>query len=421
MRALITTIGSGGDIHPFLALARELIRRGHEVEVLANPHYEPLVRGVGARSRALGEEGDYTRFRDNPRVARLLRANRAIFRELILSSIAGTMAGVARSHAEFHPDVVVRHHISYGARWAGEGLGIPVVTGVLAPAFWLSREDPPEFERAPWLPDCGWMPYRRARLAMASLLMRSVMDRRINERRAQLGLPAGRGVFREEARAGALVLGMWSPALRGACGDDPPASRLCGFCALDLPEAPGEAEVLARARDLHERGTPAVVVSFGTLIAHHARRLYEIGARACERLGVPGLLLVGNLENAPTGLPAGVTAHASASYARLLPWAGCLVHHGGVGTMGRAVVAGCPSVVVPHIADQHDNARLLRRAGVGVQVRRRSLSVGRLARAIRSAMALHAGARELARRVGNEDGARAAADSVEGLVTRFHQ
>ena len=66
MRILLCTIGSGGDVHPFIAVARELARRGHETEMVVNPVYEARVRaaagpgdGPPIRVRPLGSSETY--------------------------------------------------------------------------------------------------------------------------------------------------------------------------------------------------------------------------------------------------------------------------------------------------------------------------------------------------------------------------
>ena len=46
-RILLTTMGSLGDLHPYLALGSELKRRGHSVVVATFRHYGPRVEAEG--------------------------------------------------------------------------------------------------------------------------------------------------------------------------------------------------------------------------------------------------------------------------------------------------------------------------------------------------------------------------------------
>ena len=48
MKFAVVTLGSAGDLHPFLAIARGLARRGHDVRLLSQTPYEAqsLAEGV---------------------------------------------------------------------------------------------------------------------------------------------------------------------------------------------------------------------------------------------------------------------------------------------------------------------------------------------------------------------------------------
>jgi len=68
----------------------------------------------------------------------------------------------------------------------------------------------------------------------------------------------------------------------------------------------------------------------------------------------------------------------------LLPRAGALIHHGGVGTLARALAAGVPQLVIPFAHDQHDNARRVDWLGCGMEVAPRWASRRRLTRCLAS-------------------------------------
>jgi UDP:flavonoid glycosyltransferase YjiC (YdhE family) len=52
------------------------------------------------------------------------------------------------------------------------------------------------------------------------------------------------------------------------------------------------------------------------------------------------------------------------AYSRIFPRATVIVHQGGIGTVGQALAAGRPMLVVPFSHDQPDNAARLVRLGV---------------------------------------------------------
>jgi len=95
-----------------------------------------------------------------------------------------------------------------------------------------------------------------------------------------------------------------------------------------------------------------------------------------------------------------------------------VIHHGGAGTTAAALRAGVPQVLVPHIVDQFYFAHRLQLLGIapaGIPVRR--LDAGRLARAIRAALALPPGSRhEAMERLRAGDGLRRAVAFIEARV-----
>ena len=44
---LLPTIGSAGDVHPFIALGLALRARGHRATILTNPYFQPLIEQQG--------------------------------------------------------------------------------------------------------------------------------------------------------------------------------------------------------------------------------------------------------------------------------------------------------------------------------------------------------------------------------------
>ena len=47
MKILIATIGTRGDVQPYVALGRALMESGHEITICTCAHFEPFVREYG--------------------------------------------------------------------------------------------------------------------------------------------------------------------------------------------------------------------------------------------------------------------------------------------------------------------------------------------------------------------------------------
>jgi len=84
-----------------------------------------------------------------------------------------------------------------------------------------------------------------------------------------------------------------------------------------------------------------------------------------ESLGVRGVFLTRLAHELPQ-LPVAIWHESYACLDLLLPRAGALVHHGGIGTTAQAIQAGIPQLILPGRLDQFDNAQHVSRLGCGL-------------------------------------------------------
>ncbi len=97
------------------------------------------------------------------------------------------------------------------------------------------------------------------------------------------------------------------------------------------------------------------------------------------------------------------------------------MHHGGVGTSGQAMRAGCPQLVTPYLSEQQDNAARLERLGIARVLPGRRVTPEALARelsALRGEAAYEARAKAVAAKVAEEDGAAVAARRIVEIARR---
>ena len=118
-------------------------------------------------------------------------------------------------------------------------------------------------------------------------------------------------------------------------------------------------------------------------------------------------------------LPSDVLAIRSSSLHRLFEAASVVIHAGGIGSTGLALMVGCPQLVVPFAHDQFDNAIRVVRHGVGRSLHRRRLTVRRLTRNLAHILGdgeMRSRATILGERVRGEDGPGAACDVIEQIL-----
>lgn len=415
-RFLITTVGSHGDIHPFIAIGRELASRGHRVRMLVNPYYESLVLDAGLEFEPLGERFDLRELQQTD-IMHPTRGTRVVTEMLIFNVVPATLDSFERIMADFKPDVVLHHHICFAIASICDRFNVLRASASLAPLMWLNRKDPlVAGKMQSELP--GWM--RPAFSLVFRIVSRQLFDRPLNRLLRERGYPPVHDVWTRLTLRGDAVLGLWSPHFRHSLDGDPPNSAICGCPthdrAKDQEHASEELESYLR-----EPGGAPIVFTLGTAAVQVPGDYYEVAAEACRRVGRRGLLLVGRGPGMPRTLPPNVRAFTYAPFSQLLPRAALTVHHGGVGTTHAAMRAGRPMIVVPHAHDQYDNAARVRRLGVSETISRARLRVHRLESMLRKILETPRyveNAASLAKRMSDENGAVIAADRLEQMANQ---
>jgi rhamnosyltransferase subunit B len=415
MRVLITATGSHGDLHPFIAIGRALLARGHHAAIATNPYFQPLVEHAGLEFIPLGECIDLRDLKNKPDIMHPTRGTRVVVRELLIPFARDTLALLPAILDSFRPDAVLHHHICLATAWVCRRRGIPIANAVLAPMMWMTRGD--IFSPLSWSPlhPPGWLRWVMRHVFRPAIRLH--MNPPFNRLRREHGLQPIDDVWRDACRSGDLNLGLWSPLFRPQLQGDPDKAVICGFPWHD------DAADQEHDADLVERflaaGPPPVLFSLGTAAVHVSKGFYQIAADACRIIGRRAMLLVGNSGVTINNPPPGVATFSYIPFSRVMPRVAASVHHGGIGTTAQGLRAGRPTLIVPHAHDQYDNAARAKRLGVSEILKRHQLTARRLADALMSILdnpTMEANATVLAARLKGEDGAAFAADHIEKLA-----
>src|SRR6266446_3233230 len=135
-RILIATIGSLGDLHPCLALAVELQRRGHRVEISSTPYYRSRVEALGIAFHPLRPDWDPTDLRLIRQCEDLKKGPEVLYRKMLLPELRNTygdLLSVAR-----HTDLMVAGELVYASPLVAEKLGLRWVSVILSPFSFFS-------------------------------------------------------------------------------------------------------------------------------------------------------------------------------------------------------------------------------------------------------------------------------------------
>lgn len=384
LRVLLTTIGSHGDVNPYIALASALKARGHQPVLMVNEYFHKQARDEGVECVHLGEKIDLKELLQTPGAMHPTRAPLVVVKKLVLPIVRTMFDRVREEIRRTKADVVLSHAICIGSSWACEVEGVPRVACNLSPIGWFNAND-----RMVMSPLRSHSPSHlavRFDLWFGKLVMRLLSDGPLNRIRRDLGLPKGSHWFGKEFTAGALPLGLWSPLFRDAVEGDPKGSVITGFPWHDRHcEITPEDDRLHSFLDECERANePPILFSLGTAAVHTNWDFYEHAAEACRLLGRRGLLLIGRDEYRPRSLPKGVEAFTYVPFSEAMPRCAVNVHHGGIGSTAQGLRAGRPTLVVPLAHDQPDNAARLKRLGVSNTIPHGQVTPRRLADALRS-------------------------------------
>jgi len=421
---VLATLGSYGDVNPYLGLAVELAARGHRPVVATSAYYRDYVESEGVGFRAIRPDVDP---RDTELVGRILdpwRGTERLVRELLMPALRPGYEDL--SAAVEGADLLVTHPITFAGPIVAEERGLAWVSTVLSPISLFSEHDLPVFPPAPWMKRLEGVP--GAARAFAALARRATRawTRPVVRLREERGLPPGQNPLFEGQHSPLLSLALFSRLLARPQQDWPGQLRVTGPVFYDrTPADAGESEDRdggALAAFLEEGPAP-VVFTLGSSAVAAAGTFYEESLVAARRLGVRAVLLVGpDPGNRPAGpLPEDVRVAEFAPYAELFPRAAAVVHHGGIGTMAQALRAGVPMLVVPFAHDQPDNAHRAERLGIARVLEPRHYRGATAARELRALLgdpSVRERAAEVGRVVRTEEGLRRACDAIEGVLGR---
>lgn len=360
---LLVTIGSAGDVHPFVGLGQTLKRRGHRVTIVTGTYFEQLIRDAGLEFEPLFDSDQYRSMLDDPDLWHALRGPKFVMQNAILPMVRPTYEIVRRLY-EPGRTVVAASSLALGSRIAEEKDGVPTATIHLQPAMIRSVVRPPRLTgmaTAPWLPRS----LIRAQYWLADrLVVDRIFEGQWNGYRRELGLPPVRRVFHDYIHGPKLTIGLFPEWYCSPQADWPPQVRLTGFPLYDQRDVTPLGDVL---REFLDAGEPPIAFTAGSAMTH-GRAFFAAAAAGCARFGRRGLLLTRYPEQLPPTLPPGVRHVEYAPFSQLLPRCAAVVHHGGIGSTAQSIAAGIPQLVVPMAHDQFDNADRVVGLGLGYRM-----------------------------------------------------
>lgn len=413
----IASHGTLGDHFPFFALGEALAKKGHKIRYLGPPHLAESITHCGMEAWPFRCEVNPDKVRANPGSYDHWSPERggSGTRPVAESSDLFTRGHYAEKlenmlAAAEESDFLLCSRLLPIGRTVSELSGIPWATACVVPWFYPSADTAAEKGIA-------------AREDAENLrpVMRSFAER-LNGWRKSRGLDA---LAITRARD-------WFEAPRILLATSP-------LFGVPAPE-PGREIIqtgfwMFTPRDWRERGLsremldwldscdePPMVLSFSSQPVRDPGALLDIHLNAARLLGRRLVVQGGWAEwNSPEFSRACAEGSAMRLPAgpqdELFRRAGAVIHHGGIGTTARAILAGTPQLVEPHGNDQFYNARQVIALGAGAAVNPHRLNADGLASVLRREGLTgqkKATVRQLAEKLASEPG-------VENAVRRLER
>jgi UDP:flavonoid glycosyltransferase YjiC (YdhE family) len=417
MRVVINTFGSFGDIHPYMAIAMELQRRGHVPVIATMEIYREKIEGAGLEFVPVRPNIPQPKEQDPELIRKIMEPRtgpRFLMEEVVYPAVRDSYADLLG--AVEGADLLLTHSAAPAGPLVGQKTGMPWISTVLAPFSFISAYDPP-------VPPF-WQWTRRLSVlgpeVMGFLLNLSkslYKAKAVTDFRDELGLPdVGNPMF-EGQHSPTRILALFSEVFAQRQPDWPQQTEITGFCFYDGHH---EAVVPTELIRFLDSGAPPIVFTLGSSAVWVARDFFSESIEAARSIGRRAVLLIGDERNLPRSLPQGVIAVDYVPYQSLLPRACAVVHHGGVGTTSQALLAGVPTLIVPFAFDQSDNAEHAFRIGTSRTLYRKNYQAAKVANELEELLRhpyYSHRALDVSQKLKREDGPARASDLIEEVLS----
>ena len=378
MKITCLTIGSRGDVQPYIALCKGLLTEGHQPTIATHAEFQGWVEshGIGF-ARVEGDPGELMRLciENGTFTWAFLREANATFRGWLDELLESAW------HACKDADLLIESPSAMAGIHIAEKLGIPYFRAFTMP--WTRTRAYPHAFIMPEHKMGG--AYNYMTYVMFDNIFWKATAHQVNRwRNKTLGLP---NTSLEKMQPNKVpFLYNFSPSVVAPPLDFSDWIRVTGYWFLDEAdryEPPFElADFIARAR---ADGKKLVYVGFGSIIVNDPIKMTEEVIAAVLKADVRCILSKGwsdrisstTKDDAPKVssnvepiMPPEIHVIKSAPHDWLFKQIDAAAHHGGSGTTGASLRAGIPTIIRPFFGDQFFFASRLEDLGVGVWVKR---------------------------------------------------
>ncbi|KAJ3372571.1 Sterol 3-beta-glucosyltransferase [Kappamyces sp. JEL0680] len=354
------TIGTRGDVQPYIALCKVLMADGHTCRIATHEEFQEWVESFGIEFRPV---------KGNPAELMQLCVDYGMFtvafiREA-LKKFRGWITELLEScwSAAQGTDLLIESPTAFGGIHVAEALQIPYFSSLPFP--WTRTKAYPH----PFGVTDRHMggSYNYMTYVMIDQIMWKALAISVNPWRKSINLPP-KSLAVEDSKTPFLY--SFSSSVVPPPADWQDWIHLCGYWFLDNPDlswSPPQS-----LTDFLQSGSKPVYIGFGSIVVQNPDEMTQIIINACLKSGVRAILSKGWSSRGQTGPAAEITYPDS-----IYP---LKIHHGGAGTTAAGLRAGRPTIIHPFSLDQFFWADRVTDLGAGLCIRK--LTVDGLAQAL---------------------------------------
>lgn len=409
----ILTVGSRGDVEPFLAIAKGLKAVGYDVRLVTHPDFISLAEKHNIKLTPIRMTAkDFVRKTMHPPESNLfsfIRIARGVL-EPILDSVLPDMWLLSRDS-----DAIISSGTALWGIEIAERLDVPHILAGLQPLY--PTAEFPQVLAPSWFNLKG-LP-NRISYSVVSLAYWQIASRSINKwRKEYLNLPERDEPF-SEGRA-------WNEQL-----------HLLGYSDLVIPhpkdwggnvyttgywriaDCSSFVPSTELAEFLENRVKP-IYVGFGSMSYSDLSEIAQKVVRTLKQTGQRAIISFKEKDLDGISLSPNIVNVDSIPHDWLFPRLAAAVHHGGAGTTGSVLTAGIPSATIPFFSEQPFWGNRIEKLGVGPQpILKENVSVERLIYLfgnLVSNQAIKKRASHIGRRLRKENGLEAATKLIQEYI-----
>ena len=376
LRITCLTIGSRGDVQPYIALCKGLLAEGHKPRIATHQEFEPWVRKHGI---------DFAPVDGDPAELMKLCVENGMFTYSFLKEASTKMRGwldqllTSAWKACQDTDVLIESPSAMAGIHIAEALEIPYFRAFTMP--WTRTRAYPHAFAVPEHKMGG--AYNYVTYVMMDNLLWTGTAGQINRwRKKELGL---RSTNLDKLHPNKVpFLYNFSPSVVVPPIDYSDWIRVTGYWFLDEASdwnPPKElTDFIKRAR---EDGKKLVYIGFGSIVVSDPEAVTKTVVESVLKADVRCILSKGwsdrlghkDATKVEVPLPPEIHQIQSAPHDWLFQKIDAAVHHGGAGTTGASLRAGLPTIVKPFFGDQFFFGSRIEDLGVGICMKKLNVSV----------------------------------------------